>query len=238
MQTSLQSVLSGPGCLIEGYRLLSRGSLRPFVIGPLLGNVLLIAVALALCWFTVDWAVAAWLPASWGWLTWLLLPVAILALLWLFMVGFAALANLLLGPFLDRLAVATRNERGFAALEQPHAVGWLAFARQELRRWAYLIVCLLGVLVIGWIPFVQVAAAPLALLVSAWFLVIETSAHAFAIRGVNFSGQLAGLRQHRGSALAFGLAASGALLLPVFNLLLVPAAVIGMTLWVEQRIAE
>lgn len=238
MQTTMRNVLSGPGCLIEGYRLLFRPAMRGYAIGPLLGNIVLIAVALALCWFTIDWAVAAWLPASWGWLTWLLLPLAILALLWIFMLGFTALANLLLGPFLDRLATAARVQRGFAPIEGQEPVGWGASMRQELRRWGYLALCLLGVFAVGWIPVVQVLTAPLALLVSAWFLAIESSSHAFAIRGRGFSDQLVVLRQHRGSALAFGLAASGALLVPVLNLLLVPAAVIGMTLWAEQRITD
>lgn len=238
MQTSVRSVLSGPGCLIEGYRLLLRPAMRGYAIGPLLGNIVLIAIALALCWLTIDWAVATWLPASWGWLTWLLLPLAILALLWVFMIGFTALANLLLGPFLDRLAAAARVQRGLAAIEDQKPVGWTASIKQELRRWGYLALCLLGVFVVGWIPVVQVLTAPLALLVSAWFLAIESSSHAFAIRGQGFADQLVMLRRHRGSALAFGLAASGALLVPVLNLLLVPAAVVGMTLWVEQRIAE
>lgn len=227
--------LSGPACLIDGYRMLARPRLRKFLLLPLLGNLLLFTLATVLTAWLIDAAVAAWIPAGWSWLSWVLLPLAFVGLVLAFLFGFTLLANLLLGPFLGNLSAAVREELGHPPLSAPR-IGWWAAARQELRRLAYVGLCLVGVLVLGWIPLVQFLAAPLGVAVSAWLLVLEFSAHPLGLREYTLGDQLGMLRRQRASAIGFGLAALGLLMVPLLNLLLVPAAVVGATLWVEQRI--
>lgn len=234
MPLSQHALLSGPACLIQGYRLLARPRLRRFLLLPLLGNLLLFGLATLLTWWLIDLAVASWVPIGWDWLSWVLLPLAFAALVLVFLLGFTLLANLLLGPFLGSLAAAVREEMGWPPTAAP-VLGWWASTRMELRRLLYVLLCLTGVFLLGWVPVLQLLAPPLGVAVSAWLLAVEFTAHPLGLRAAALGDQLRILRGHRVSALGFGLAALGLLLVPMLNLLLVPAAVVGATLWVERR---
>ena len=235
-RASQHALLSGPACLVQGYRMLGRARLRRFLLLPLLGNLALFALATMLTWLLIEYAISAWVPAAWSWLSWVLLPLAFAALVLAFLLGFTLLANLLLGPFLGRLAAAVHAEMGWPAPAVP-AVGWWDGIREELRRLLYVGACVVGVLLLGWVPVVQLLAPVLGIAVSAWLLMVEFSAHPLGLHGARLQAQLQMLRRHRWSAIGFGMAALGLLMVPLLNLLLVPAAVIGATLWVEQHTA-
>lgn len=236
--STFHALHSGPACLIEGYRLLARPGLRRFVILPVLGNMLIILLANVVLLLTLDAALDRWLPQGADWLRWLLFPLVAFALVAGGLFAFVLLANLLLGPFLGTLAQRVRQHLG--AAEAPPASGsrWQQIRRdlgQELRRLGYVVLCLLGVAVLGWIPLLQLLAAPLGILVGAWLLMVEYSGHSCAQQGMNLRDQLQLLRQHRLAVIGFGLASMGLLLVPLVNLLLLPAAVAGATVWLHER---
>lgn len=237
MAGGIRTISSGPACLIEGYRLLLQPGLRRFVLLPLLGNVLLFSLASLLAFAGLEWAIDRWLPESLGWLRWLLFPLLGIGLLATGLFTFTLVANLLLGPFLGRLADAVLRRRGIEVAEDQRGF-WLALRQDtgvELRRLAYVLGCLLAVAVLGLVPVIGAVAAPLGVLVSAWLLAVEFSAQPIGQFRQGLAEQLGLLRQHRGSALAFGLSALAAMLVPVLNFALVPAAVAGMSLWVADR---
>jgi CysZ protein len=229
---------SGPACLIEGFRMLTQPGLRRFVLLPALGNILLFALAAGVALWGLETALAAWLPEQAGWLRWLLFPLLVIGLLIGSLFAFTVLANLLLGPFLGLLASKVNERLG----GDPPAPGQgllpdlLRDAGLELRRLGYILLCSAGVLLLGLVPLINLLAAPLGLLLTAWLLAMEHAAHALGLRRLSLSEQLGFLRLNRVGVLGFGFASMGALLVPFLNLVLLPAAVCGMTLFVHERL--
>lgn len=229
---------SGPACLVAGFALLARPGLRRFVILPLAGNLILLLLAAFSVVGGIDAALAAWVPEPAGWLRWLLYPLAVAAVLVIGLLAFSVLANLLLGPFLGLLAA-----RVIDLLEGPAPPRGEGFLRElvrdagmELRRLGYILLCTAGVMLLGLIPGLGLLAAPLGLVVAAWLLALESAAHPLGLYRMPLPAQLAFLRRHRTAALGFGLAALAALTVPLLNLLLLPAAVCGMSCFVVERL--
>lgn len=227
---------SGPRCLVEGFRLLLQPGLRRFVLLPALGNFVLFALAAMLAFWGLDAAVTHYIPQQ-SWLRWVLFPLLAIGLLLLSLAAFTMVANLLLGPFLGLLA-----EKVNARLGGPPPAGgeggWREFRRGiglELRRLGYVALCWLVVLLVGLVPVVNLLAAPLGLLLAAWMLALEHAAHALGLHRLPLREQLRFLRANRIAALSFGFASMGLLLVPIVNLMLLPAAVAGMTLFVHER---
>jgi CysZ protein len=93
------------------------------------------------------------------------------------------------------------------------------------------------VLPLGFVPVLNLVAAPLAFLVSAWLLAGEYAGNPLGNRMWPLARQLALLRRHRARVLAFGAASFGLSLVPVVNLAIVPASAIGMTLLCRDLLA-
>lgn len=231
---------SGPACLIAGFRMLVQPGLRRFVLLPALGNALLFLLASGLALWALEAGLQTWLPEQAGWLRWVLFPLLVAALLIACLFAFTLLGNLLLGPFLGALAAKVNARLG----GPPPVAGegllkdLMRDARMELRRLGYVLLCLGGVLVLGLVPGLNLLAAPLGLSVAAWLLALEHAAHALGLRQLPLSEQLGFLRRHRIAALSFGFASMAGLLVPLLNLVLLPAAVCGMTLFIHERLDQ
>lgn len=220
--------------------MLTQPGLRRYVLLPVLGNIVLFALAAVLALWGLESLLEAWLPEQVGWLRWLLFPLLVVGLLIGSLFAFTVLANLLLGPFLGPLA-AKVNERlgGESPLPgEGFLPDLLRDSGMELRRLGYIVLCSVGVLLLGLVPVVNLAAPPLGLLLTAWLLSMEHAAHPLGLRRMSLSDQLRFLRLNRVAVLGFGFASMGALLVPGLNLVLLPAAVCGMTLFVHERLAQ
>ncbi|WP_225444333.1 sulfate transporter CysZ [Pseudomarimonas arenosa] len=229
---------SGPGGLIRGFRWLTKPGMKRFVVLPILGNMLIFALASMLLFFALELAMDRWLPEDVSWLRYLLFPLAAVAMLIASLFSFTLLANLLLGPFLGALSAKVWRELGREMPEVPYGGMWSEFRFDlgiELRRLGYSLLCLLGVFLLGFVPIVQLIAAPLGVLVGAWLLAFEFVAHPLGPYRLSLAEQLRFLREHRWMALGFGLATMGALLVPLLNLAVVPAAAAGMTILTHER---
>jgi CysZ protein len=234
------SPLSGPAYLLQGFAWLRRPGLRRYLVLPVLGNMLIFVVAAVAIFYGLDLLFDRWLPDGWAWLRWLLFPLIALLLIAAGMFGFTLLAALLLSPFLGRLAEAVETMLD-GHPPPPSGLPWwrelLAGLAVELRRLGYAAACVLGVVVLGFIPVVQVATAPLGVLVSAWLLAGEYAGNPLGNRRWKLRQQLALLRRHRLKVLGFGAASFGLTLVPVVNLAVIPASAIGMTLLCRDLLA-
>lgn len=207
------------------------------MVVPLLVNTVLFALAI---WFLGSWFNAVmeqWMPDWLDWLEWLLWPLFGLAFLIVGCFTFTLLANLLAGPFNGRLAarveerligrIATEAEKSSASL-----VGTIRAAiGGELRKWLYFLGGLLALLVLTFVPVVNLLAPVLWFGFGAWCLALEFADFPLGNRELDFQAQRQLLARHRRSALGFGAAALLAAMIPVVNFALMPAAVAGATLW-------
>lgn len=236
----------GLGYLSEGFRLIRQPGLRLFVIIPLVINVVLfgllfyflaelfaLMIAGAMAWLP-DWA---WLQAL-DWLFWILYGVVILLML---AYGFVIVANLIGSPFYGYLSELT--EKHLTGQEVSTEGGWAAIIKdipralwRELHKIAYYLPRALGLLIIGLIPVVNLVAALLWFLFNSWMMALQYVDYPADNHKVSFPRLRKDLAASRLSALGFGLPVALAAMVPVLNLIVVPAAVCGATAyWVREN---
>ncbi|MCK9530308.1 MAG: sulfate transporter CysZ [Gammaproteobacteria bacterium] len=241
----LERFVHGARCFWRGLRLLNTPGLRGYAALPIAINM---AVFSGLVWFAAarfDAWVDVLMPRLPEWLTWLE------GLLWLLFAGlaavlvfftFTAVANLIGGPFNGLLA--ERVERHLTG-SAPTDGGVLATLRQapvmlfdELRKLGYYARWALPLLVLSFIPLLNVFAPFLWALFGAWMLAVEYADYPLGNRGLRGVQVRSVLRAHRSSALGFGTMTLAATFVPGLNLLVMPAAVAGATILAVERLRQ
>jgi CysZ protein len=237
------NIIRGTDYLVQGLRLLTRPGIRPFVLIPLLINIALFGGAL---WWGVQQVSAlnamlmGWLPGWLEWLSWLLWPIFLLLALLFVGYGFSIVANLIAAPFNGYLAekaeqlltgapLATENNWKTILLLVPRSIG------RELRKLLYFVPLLLGVFVLSMIPGINVIAAPLGFLIAAWMMTLQYLDYPFDNHAMSFAQVKQGARLQRLTSMGFGGAVMLGTMIPVLNLVIMPAAVCGATAyWVND----
>ncbi len=236
----------GLGYLGEGFRLIRQPGLRLFVVIPLVINILLfglliyflgelfgvlIATAMGLL---PDWA---WLQAL-DWLFWILYGAVILLML---AYGFVIIANLIGSPFYGYLAELT--EKHLTGQEVSPDEGWAGIIKdipralwREVQKIIYYLPRAIGLFIIGLIPVVNLVAAVLWFMFNSWMMALQYVDYPADNHKVSFRALRELLSDTRLSALGFGLPVALAAMVPILNLVVVPAAVCGATAyWVREN---
>jgi CysZ protein len=218
------------GYLFKGLKLLASSQLRSFIIIPVLINVVLYSVALLLGYYYISDLINQFIPGWLHWLSWILWPLFFISF---FMAGFftfTVLANLLAAPFYGKLSAKTLVLINGEAKEiEEQSLVKVIFA--ELKRAGYLLSRALPLLVLSFIPGVNVLAPFLWALFGAWGMALEYMAYPLENAGILFSEQKQLVKSIRIGALSFGGVAVMGLTIPVVNIIIGPVAVIGATLY-------
>lgn len=240
----MSNPLEGANYLLRGLRLLLKPGIRAYVIIPLLINCLLfiLLIALSAQQFSglldglmqkiPDWL--QWL----SWLLWILFSVSILLILFF---CFSLLCNLVGAPFNGLLAEAVeRYLTGSKPEAAPLSLGKLIAdivpsLLNELKKILYFLLWSIPVLVLFFIPVINVAAPITWFVFSAWMLALEYTDYPMANHALHFSEQRKLLRGQSLRSLGFGGTVSVATMIPIANFIVMPAAVAGATIyWVEH----
>lgn len=240
--------IRGMGYLFKGFKLLPEPGIRTFVIIPLVINTLLFVVAISLLvsqfggW--VDYFLS-YLP-DWSWLSllhWLLWPLFALLVILVVYYTFTLVTNFIAAPFngvlSEKVEQRLRGERvtdeGFKALV---AMIPAAIAR-EFAKLAYFIPRFLFVLIVSFIPVVNLIAPVLWFAFGAWMMAIQYCDYPMDNNKVSFKDMRRLLKQDRLTALGFGGLIQMVAVVPLINFLIMPVAVIGATYyWVEEYAAD
>ena len=235
--------VSGFRCVIEGLGLITEPGLRRHAVMPLLLSVVVFIVLLVVAIYNFG-GVVGWidhrLPSWLAWSAWLLWIGLAFAWAFGFYFGFTAVVGLVGLPFFMALTSAVER-RMTGRLPASHQgmlyLTWIGFWRQfprlgNLLFWL-LVVCAIS-LVLFFIPLVNVLISPLWFLFGAWTFAVMMSDFPLGARNMDWRRQHELIRSQRGRMFGFGTAASLMALVPVLNLLLLPATTAGVTvLWVE-----
>jgi CysZ protein len=232
---------AGPGYVIDGFRLILRPGVRLYVFVPLLINALLFAGAIVFGAGAVG-DLSSQLSSQWAWadwVVWLLWPLFIAVVLLVGFFFFSVIANLLGAPFNGFLSEAVeRSLTGTAppgnGLTLPGEI--VAALRTEAGKFLYFGSRAVPLLVLFLIPFVQVVAPFLWVLLGAWMMALEYLEYPLNNHGRLFPEVRALLRQRRGLALGFGSAVLLLTLIPVLNFVAMPVAVAGATRLCVERL--
>jgi len=239
----MNNPFSGILYFFQGLRLIVQPGLRRYVMIPLLINVSLFG---GLMWFGASqfevfmhWLMPEF-PEWLQWAEWLLWVVfAVSALLILFFT-FSLLANIVAAPFNGLLAEAV--EIHLSGERMDSAGGWQKMLREllptiidELRKLLYLLMWSVPFLLLFLIPVINLIAPFTWLAFSAWMLAVEYADYPMGNHGLRSDEQKQRLGNKRLLSLGFGGAVTVATMIPVFNFLVMPAAVAGATaMWVKQ----
>jgi len=219
--------------LFKGLKLVVSPGLRKFIIIPMLINVVLYSAALTLSYFYISDLINQFIPGWLHWLSWILWPLFFISF---FIVGFftfTVLANMLAAPFYGKLSAKTLamvSGQALAVAEQPLP----KVISAELKRIGYLGTRALPLLVLSIIPGINVIAPFLWALFGAWGMALEYLAYPLENQGVLFSEQKELVKSVKVGALSFGGLAVMGLTVPVLNVIVAPAAVIGATLYFNE----
>lgn len=238
--------LAGAGYLLRGLRLINQPGLRPFVLIPLLVNIVIFSL---LIWLGIDQfegLMDRFLPSEEGWLAWLrwlLWPLFAIALLLVVFYTFTVIANLIAAPFNGLLAEKVELHLGGQLTEQSGGLKQLArdflpSLLSEVRKMGYFLLRAVPLLLLFLIPGINIVAPFLWLAFSAWFLALEYGDYPMANHGLLFKDQRQRLKQARFTALAFGGGLTLLMMVPILNFVAMPAAVAGATLFWKERLEK
>lgn len=231
----------------RGWQLVREPGLRRFVLVPLLINVVVFAV---LGWMLFG-ALFDWM-SSWAifdrfgdfWLIEKLRQIlqfvvgAILSIVLVY--AFTLLANLIGAPFNSLLAERVEQHLTGKSPTTDPSMAFLIKSipktlRSELSKLLYLIMWSIPLLIIGFIPIINIAAPFLVFAFGAWMFALEYVDYPMGNHGKLFKDVKGNLQQRRPAALGFGFVVAVFSIIPLVNLVIMPIAVAGATaLYVEQ----
>lgn len=235
--------VKGIGYLFRGFGLLPEPGIRKFVLIPLMVNILLFTGAIWLLMNEFDNWVGYWLAQLPEWLSfldWLLWPLFAVLVLVTVYYGFTMVANLIAAPFNGLLSEKVEKLQQGRELTDEGWKGLVAMIpramQRELAKLAYYLPRLLLLLVFSFIPVVNVIAPLLWFLFGAWMMAIQYCDYPMDNNKVSFKDMKRRLAERRLTSVSFGALVQLGMMIPVVNLVLMPAAVIGATLyWLEEH---
>jgi CysZ protein len=237
------SISDGLSYFMRGFGLLRNPRLLPFVVIPLLINIVIFASLISYSISTIGETLGIWLsviPDWLSWLDWLIWPIVVIVLALVTGYLFTAVAILIASPFNALLAEKVEELTTGQPVQGPEGL-WqalLLFPRaitRELVKLLYYLPLLLVVLVLMWIPPFTAVTPLLWFLFGAWMMAVQYTDYPMDNHQISFAGVKDLLRQRRLSSLGFGGAVALASGVPILNFFVVPAAVCGATLfWCEE----
>lgn len=234
---------SGPAALSMGVRLISHPELRPFVLVPLVINVVLFFVLTAWLLYqfgdVVDWAMN-FLPSWLSFLSGLLWFVAAFFMVFVYGYSFGIIANLIAAPFNGLLAERVEEKlTGIAPPSEPlHKMIPRTLLRELLKLWYFIsrgILILLLMFVLAFIPLVQLFAPIIGVLWGAWCMAIQYTDYAADNHKTPFRTLRSQLGTQTLGCYSFGGMVMLGNMVPVLNIFVMPIAVAGATvLWLKD----
>lgn len=240
----LGDLFLGPRYLLRGFRLIGHPQLRRYFLWPLCINII---VFTGLIWLAanqyetlIDWL----LPAAHGWWTeltrkllWLMFALTVGVLLFF---GFSLVANVVAAPFNGLLAERVEQLLGATKVQGiDHSTGWWRTVwhtvANELKKLRYFLVVVVIVFALTFVPVINLAAPLLWGLVGSWLLALEYLAYPMENHAFSFIEVRQAAREKRLLTLGFGIATMVATLIPLINLVVMPASVAGATaMWCDK----
>ena len=237
------NIAHGAGYLGRGASMLKHPSLRLFIFIPLLVNILIFG---GLIWYGLSYLDAVmddWLgkiPDWLGFIEWIIWPVVGLTVSLVTGYLFTAVALIIASPFNALLAekaeelitgkpVDSLEGLGAALMAMPRGV------LRELSKLLYYLPMAVFVLILSFIPVLNVVAPVLWFLLGAWMMSIQFVDYPMDNHQLSFADVKEAVRERRLSSMGFGGLVALCTGIPVINFFVVPAAVVGATpLWCEE----
>ncbi|PCK09505.1 MAG: sulfate transporter CysZ [Alteromonadaceae bacterium] len=227
----------------EGLELLTHRELRWYIAVPLVVNVCLFFL---LTWLFIDYYGNAgeWLLskipsflAPLAWIVWIIVGIILLVV---YGYSFNIITNIIAAPFYGKLAARTEELlTGVAPPDEPLGKMIFRVVSREISKLIYFlsrsIIVLLLVILLSTIPVLQILAPAVGLAWGAWSMAIQYTDYAADNHQRGFKPLRNCLWQKKYSSLGFGGFVMLCSIIPVINIIAMPAAVIGGTIfWLKE----
>ncbi len=216
--------------LWKGISLLKHENLRKFVIIPLFINAVLYSVAFSVSYLYLNQFVMQMIPDYLSWLNWLIYPIFFLIFAIIVFFSFSLIANLIAAPFYAQLAQKTLETIEAQTIIENSPTFWHSI-QAEIKKIGYLLKWLIPLGILFFIPIVNIIAPVLWAIFGAWCIAIEYFAYPLENKGLLFEQQKKVVSDIRWGALSFGGFVMIGLSIPLINIFIAPAAVIGATMY-------
>lgn len=241
--------ISGIGYFFQGLSLIFKPGIRQWVLIPLLINIILFSALIYFAWRYYPVAYEFFLAQGqgilpdWAWLVelmqWIMLPLFIVLALTVIFFGFTFVGNIIGAPFNGLLSAAVEKhltgEKPVDASSGSLFKGIISAIVESISRLFYYFKWAIVLLIIFFIPIINIASPILWFLFAAWIICLEYADAPLGNNNYNFSAQRKLLAEKRMLALGFGSAVTLVMLIPVINFFVMPTAVAGATaMWVRE----
>jgi len=244
--------ISGLRYFLQGIPMIFANDVKKFVVMPLLINLVLFSGAIYLLateyeslinWLTPD--IPSWLPDFFNtffeWLIGLLwILFAAVALIIIFF-GFTIIANIVGAPFNAYLSAAVEYKLTGNQPIDPRT-SFLKIVIEslagEIQKILYLLVWVIPLLIISFVPFINVLSPILWAVFSAWMLALQYTDYPLGNRGYTFAKIRYTMSNNKMLSLGFGGGATVATMIPILNFLVMPVSVAGATIMAVESLKE
>ena len=236
--------MNGPGYFLRGLQLLLEPKLRLFVIVPVLVNSTLFAALIVFAVTVLNQWVDTLIGDLPGWLSWLsflegiLWAVVYTVLGFIVLYSFSTVANIIAAPFNALLAEKTEELLTGQAVDakETFAGAIKDFPRAIAKELAKILYYINRALLVLIISFIFAPAGPILwFMLGAWMMALEYCDYPMDNHKHSLKDVKKRISRARGSSFTFGATIMGAHMVPVLNLVAMPAAVCGATVyWVEE----
>lgn len=235
---------SGFHYFLQGFSLIKQPKLLPFVVIPLLVNLILFSISFYFLFQQIDtWLIQLETNLEWlSWLFYIIKPLAFLFILLIFGFFFGTFANIIAAPFNGLLAektelLVTNAEIADTSIKEV----LLDLPRVLSREWTkikYYIPRALILLVLFFVPlFGQTIAPVLWFVFSAWMLSIQYADYIFDNNKIDFKTMRSELEGSKMQSLSFGASVAICQSVPILNFMTMPVAVCGATaMWADKKV--
>lgn len=236
------SYINGLFDIFKGMGLIFSSGVRRYVIVPLCINIALFAGAITLLSQQMDTWLERLLPNWLSWLEWLIWPLFVATIALAVFYTFTIIANLIAAPFNSLLSASIEAKlTGKKPEDITSDKFWKIAVRtigSELVKLMVFIKWLIPVIIITFIPGVNVIAPFLWFLYAAWSFSLEYTDYPLANRGQLFKQIREYNRRHRMRTLGLGTAVFVMTSIPFINFIAMPVAVAGATRLIVEKGAE
>ncbi|PJE80956.1 Sulfate transporter CysZ [invertebrate metagenome] len=219
-------------------------TLRWYVLIPLVINLIVFSGMLYGAYHQMNiWItqLISWLPGWLGFLEFLLWPFFTFVIIGMVFFTFTIIGNFIAAPFNALLAEKVQTLEGASLPNQglkdllfiiPASIG------RECRKILYYLPRALILLLISFIPFINLAAPILWFIFNGWMMAIQYCDYAADNRKISFTDMLTDLKRNTTQVWLLGIIISLAMLIPLLNLLIIPVGVVSASLFWERNIAQ
>ena len=234
------NIFKGFGFALKGLQIIRQPGIRRFVAIPLAINVILFSIAVFILFRMFDQWMQSFLPdfpswLSWleDWIMWLIWPLFASMILFVVFYCFTFVANLIAAPFNSLLAEKVELMLKGESIEQTDTYPAFSVVKKTLASEAgklfYFLKWAIIILVISFIPVINIIAPALWFIFGAWMLTLEYLDYPMSNHGHYFKEINRQASSKKSYSFGFG---CGVLLLtsiPIINFLAMPTAVAGAT---------